>query len=34
MTKGHFFLMLALISAMAGMTIALLIRPLRAVLRD
>ena len=34
MTKGHFFLMLALISAVAGLMIALLIRPLRAILRD
>jgi POT family proton-dependent oligopeptide transporter len=34
MTKGHFFLMLALIAAVAGLMIALLIRPLRAILRD
>jgi POT family proton-dependent oligopeptide transporter len=34
MTKDHFFLMLALISAVAGLMIALLIRPLRAVLQD
>jgi POT family proton-dependent oligopeptide transporter len=34
MTKDHFFLMLALIAAVAGLMIALLIRPLRAVLQD
>jgi POT family proton-dependent oligopeptide transporter len=34
MTKGHFFLMLAAISAAAGLAIALLHRPLRGVLRD
>ena len=34
MTKPGFFLMLAIISAIAGLMIALLIRPLRAVLRD
>ena len=34
MTKGNFFLMLAIISAIAGLMIALLIRPLRAVLQD
>ncbi|MGH6739375.1 MAG: MFS transporter, partial [Bradyrhizobium sp.] len=34
MTKGHFFLMLAAISAVAGFAIALLNRPLRHVLRD
>jgi proton-dependent oligopeptide transporter, POT family len=34
MSKDHFFLMLALISALAGLMIALLNRPLRAILRD
>ena len=34
MAKGDFFLMLALISAAAGLTIALMQRPLRAVLND
>jgi POT family proton-dependent oligopeptide transporter len=34
MTKDHFFLMLALIAAVASLTIALLIRPLRATLQD
>jgi len=34
MSKIDFFLMLAVISAMAGLMIALLIRPLRAVLKD
>ena len=34
MTKDHFFLMLAAISAGAGLIIALLIRPLRATLQD
>jgi proton-dependent oligopeptide transporter, POT family len=34
MTKDRFFLMLALISALAGLMIALLNRPLRAILRD
>ena len=34
MTKPGFFLMLAMISAVAGVAIALLIRPLRAILRD
>ncbi len=34
MAKTEFFLMLAIISAVAGFAIALLIRPLRAVLRD
>jgi POT family proton-dependent oligopeptide transporter len=34
MSKNHFFLMLAIISAAAGLMIALLNRPLRAVLRD
>ena len=34
MSKDHFFLMLALISAAAGLMIALLNRPLRAILRD
>jgi POT family proton-dependent oligopeptide transporter len=32
--KPHFFLMLAIISALAGLAIALLIRPLRTVLQD
>jgi POT family proton-dependent oligopeptide transporter len=34
MSKTDFFLMLAIISAAAGLMIALLIRPLRAVLKD
>ena len=34
MNKDHFFLMLAAISVAAGLMIALLNRPLRAVLRD
>jgi POT family proton-dependent oligopeptide transporter len=34
MGKGHFFLMLAAISAAAGLAMTLLIRPLRHVLRD
>ncbi len=34
MSKDHFFLMLAVISAAAGLMIALLIRPLRATLQD
>jgi POT family proton-dependent oligopeptide transporter len=34
MAKTDFFLMLALISAAAGVAIALLARPLRAILRD
>jgi proton-dependent oligopeptide transporter, POT family len=34
MSKDHFFLMLAVISAVAGLMIALLIRPLRATLQD
>ena len=34
MAKTDFFLMLAIISAVAGVAIALLIRPLRAILRD
>ena len=34
MSKDHFFLMLAIISATAGLMIALLNRPLRAILRD
>jgi POT family proton-dependent oligopeptide transporter len=34
MTKPGFFLMLAIISALAGLAISLLIRPLRAILRD
>lgn len=34
MTKPNFFLMLAAMAALAGVTIVLLIRPLRAVLRD
>ena len=34
MGKDHFFLMLAIISAAAGLMIALLNRPLRAILRD
>jgi proton-dependent oligopeptide transporter, POT family len=34
MAKTDFFLMLAIVSAAAGVAIALLIRPLRAVLRD
>jgi len=34
MTKDHFFLMLAAISAGAGLIIALLIRPLRGTLQD
>jgi POT family proton-dependent oligopeptide transporter len=34
LSKTDFFLMLAIISAAAGLMIALLIRPLRAVLRD
>jgi len=34
MSKGDFFLMLALISAAAGLAIALMHRPLRAVLQD
>jgi len=34
MAKSDFFLMLAIISAVAGVAIALLIRPLRTVLRD
>jgi POT family proton-dependent oligopeptide transporter len=34
MAKGDFFLMLAVISAVAGLAIALFNRPLRAVLRD
>ena len=34
MSKDHFFLMLAIISAAAGLMIALLNRPLRAILRD
>jgi POT family proton-dependent oligopeptide transporter len=33
-TKPAFFLMLALIAALAGLAIALLIRPLRAILKD
>ncbi len=33
MSKDHFFLMLAVIAATAGLAIALLNRPLRAVLR-
>jgi proton-dependent oligopeptide transporter, POT family len=34
LSKGEFFLMLAIISAAAGLMIALMQRPLRAVLRD
>ncbi|MGC1695889.1 MAG: peptide MFS transporter [Pseudolabrys sp.] len=34
MTKSAFFLMLALIAALAGLAIMLLIRPLRAILQD
>jgi POT family proton-dependent oligopeptide transporter len=34
MAKDYFFLMLALISAAAGLMIALLHRPLRSVLQD
>ena len=34
MSKGDFFLMLAIISAASGMAIALMHRPLRSVLRD
>jgi POT family proton-dependent oligopeptide transporter len=34
MSKDNFFLMLALISAAAGLTIALMHRPLRKILRD
>jgi hypothetical protein len=34
MPKGHFFLMLAMIAAAAGLAIMLLNRPLRHVLRD
>jgi proton-dependent oligopeptide transporter, POT family len=34
MAKGDFFLMLAVISAAAGLAIALMHRPLRAVLQD
>jgi hypothetical protein len=34
MSKDQFFLMLAIISAAAGLMIALLNRPLRAILRD
>jgi POT family proton-dependent oligopeptide transporter len=34
MAKTDFFLMLAVISAISGVVIALLIRPLRAVLKD
>ena len=34
MAKADFFLMLAIISAVAAMAIALLIRPLRSILRD
>jgi POT family proton-dependent oligopeptide transporter len=34
MSKDHFFLMLAVISVMAGVMIVLLIRPLRATLQD
>ncbi len=34
MSKPGFFMMLAIISALAGLAIALLIRPLRSVLRD
>jgi len=34
MSKGHFFLMLAMIAAAAGLAILLLNRPLRHVLRD
>ncbi len=34
MSKDHFFLMLAIISAAAGLMIVLLNRPLRAILRD
>jgi POT family proton-dependent oligopeptide transporter len=34
LSKPDFFLMLAVISALAGLAITLLIRPLRAVLKD
>ena len=34
MTKPGFFLMLAIISALAGLAITLLIRPLRTILQD
>jgi POT family proton-dependent oligopeptide transporter len=34
LSKPDFFLMLAIISALAGLAITLLIRPLRAVLQD
>jgi POT family proton-dependent oligopeptide transporter len=34
MEKGNFFLMLALLSCAAGLTIIVLRRPLRAVLND
>ena len=34
LTRPHFFLMLAIITAVAGLAIALFVRPLRAVLRD
>ena len=34
MSKDHFFLMLAVISTVAGLMIVLLIRPLRATLQD
>ena len=34
MSKGNFFLMLALISAISGIAIMLLQRPLRSVLHD
>jgi POT family proton-dependent oligopeptide transporter len=34
MAKDHFFFMLAVISAAAGLTIAILRRPLRSILRD
>ena len=34
MSKDRFFLTLALISALAGLMIALLNRPLRAILHD
>ena len=34
MGKGHFFVLLAIISALAGLVITLLIRPLRSTLQD
>ena len=34
MSKGDFFLLLSVISAAAGLAIALMHRPLRAILKD